>query len=115
MVVVLAASRPADQAMPATQLAGAIAARCMVRRSLGVWPVAHWFASQPICAGSQGPETEWDASGDSIVMARSLAVVAVATALSLLVAAALIVLAAWYHDATFGPAAVVDDHDACRR
>lgn len=105
MVVVLAASRPADQAMPGdAQLAWGRSLRvAWSGAALGVWPVALVRLAANLRA-ARDRETEWDASGDSIVMARSLTVVAVATALSLLVAAALIVLGAWYRDAvSFGP------------
>lgn len=105
MVVVIAASRPADQVMPGNVQLG-------WRRSLrvawsgatmGVWPIAAVRLATQLRA-ARDRETDWDASGDSIVMARSLTASAVATALGVLVATSLIVAAAWYRDFNlFGP------------
>ncbi len=99
MVVVLGASRPADQVQPGTaQLSWARSLRAAwAGASLGLWPVTLARAAGNLRA-ARDRETVWDASGDSIVMMRPLAVAAVATAMMLLTATALMLGGAWYRD-----------------
>lgn len=100
LVVVFGTTRPADHPSPDDHdLALSRAKACAVRGMMfGLWPLAllrvrrHWRAAQE-------RETEWDAAGDSVMMARPLTVQTVAAALFAIAAVALLLGNVWVQDA----------------
>jgi RDD family len=101
-------TRPADHAEPSNrQLLWARAIRvAWSGAALGFWPVALFLLPRHM-RRARDTETDWEASGDSVVMARPLTTPAVATALFVLVAVGLILLSGWRRDyIAFWPQAV---------
>ena len=99
IVVVTGISRPADHSKPTTaRLAWIRASRAAwTGAALGIWPItlfrlAHQWRS------ARDTEVEWDARGDSVVMARPLALPTVATALIVLMSATLLLTSGWRRD-----------------
>ena len=105
MVVVAGITRPSDHDKPSpARLSWARASRvALAGAALGVWPIAiirflkNW-------RDARDRETDWEAAGDSVVMARPLTAPAVATALVVLLATVLVLTSGWRRDyAAFWP------------
>ena len=108
LVIVTGVTRPADHSKPGfTQLAWARAMRAAwAGAALGVWPIAIIRAVKN-WRDARDSEVDWDASGDSLVMARPMTAPAVATALVALLAATLVLVSGWRRDyIAFWPYAV---------
>ena len=92
-------TRPADHAEPSNRTL--IWARSMrvawSGAAMGFWPAALFFVPRNI-RRARDTETDWDSSGDSVVMARPLTAPALATGLIILLGAALILLSGWRRD-----------------
>ena len=101
IVVVSGITRPADHRKPSSaQLAWARATRsAWSAAAMGIWPVAlirlasNW-------RDVRDREADWDAYGDSVVMARPMTLVTVATGLAVLLATVLILASGWRRDYT---------------
>ena len=65
--------------------------------ALGFWPVALWRLPRNLRL-ARDTETDWEANGDSLVMARPLTAPAFATGIVILLAATLILLSGWRRD-----------------
>ena len=108
LVIVTGVTRPADHSKPGVaQLAWARAMRAAwAGAALGVWPIAI-IRARKNWRDARDSEVDWDASGDSLVMARPMTAPAVATALVVLLAATLILVSGWRRDyIAFWPYAV---------
>ena len=108
LVIVVGVTRPADHSKPGlAQLAWARASRAAwAGAALGVWPIAIIRALKN-WRDARDSEVDWDASGDSLVMARPMTAPTVATALVVILAATLILVSGWRRDyIAFWPYAV---------
>ena len=108
LVIVAGVTRPADHSKPGVaQLAWARASRAaLAGAALGVWPITIIRALKN-WRDARDSEVDWDASGDSLVMARPMTAPTVATALLVLLAASLILVSGWRRDyIAFWPYAV---------
>ncbi|MBL8311121.1 MAG: RDD family protein [Burkholderiales bacterium] len=122
LVVVLGTTRPADHPLPDDHdLALSRAKACATGGMMfGLWPIALWRVRRHWRA-AQERETEWDAAGDSVMMARPLTVQTVAAALFAITTVAMLLGNVWVQDARrlMGPwsalqAGVRDGLDAAR-
>jgi tetratricopeptide (TPR) repeat protein len=97
--VVSGVTRPADHADPTDRvLLWSRAFRVAWRgAALGVWPIALLMLPRNMRL-ARDTETDWEAAGDSVVMARPLTTSAVATAMLLLLASTLMLLGGWRSD-----------------
>ncbi len=105
LVVVAGVTRPADHDKPSSaQLSWARASRvALAGAAAGVWPIAI-IRSLKNWRDARDREADWEATGDSLVMARPLTVPAVATALVVLLATLLVLTSGWRRDyAVFWP------------
>ena len=92
-------TRPADHTEPTERkLLWSRAAHASLRgAALGFWPVALWRLPRNMRL-ARDTETDWEANGDSLVMARPLTAPAFAAGLIILLASALILLSGWRRD-----------------
>ena len=92
-------TRPADHSEPTERtLLWARAWHAALRgAALGFWPVALWRLPRNLRL-ARDTETDWEGSGDSLVMARPLTAPAFATGILILFACALILLSGWRRD-----------------
>ena len=92
-------TRPADHTEPtARKLLWARASHAALHgAALGVWPIALWRLPRNMRL-ARDTETDWEASGDSVVMARPPTAPAFAAGLIILLATALILLSGWRRD-----------------
>lgn len=99
LMPVIGTTRPADHPAPGdSQLAWARSASAAWSGvALGFWPLALFFVPRNIRL-ARTSETEWEARGDSVMMARALAAPALATGLIVLLATSLILFAGWRRD-----------------
>lgn len=105
LMPVLGATRPADHVTPSdSQLAWARAAgAAWGGAALGIWPLALLRLPRNVRLAN-ALETDWEARGDSVSMARPLVAPAVATGIMVLLAASAILYAGWRQDlATISP------------
>ena len=117
LMLVTAVTRPADHGQPRlAQLCWARASRAAwTGAALGVWPIAI-IRSVNNWRDARDREADWEARGDSVVMARPMTAPAVAIALVVLLATALILASGWRRDyVAFWPyaltwAATTDSH-----
>ena len=109
LVIVAGVTRPADHSKPGVaQLAWVRASRAAwAGAALGFWPIAMIRAIKN-WRDARDSEVEWDAGGDSLVMARPMTAPTVATALVVILSALLILASGWRRDyIAFWPYAVV--------
>jgi uncharacterized RDD family membrane protein YckC len=99
LVPVIGTTRPADHSVPGdAQLAWSRAASAAWSgAALGFWPLSLVRLARHVRLARE-LETDWDARGDSIVMARPLVATTLATGLMVLVAASLILFSGWRRD-----------------
>ncbi len=99
LVVVSGITCPADHRKPGTvQLAWARATRsAWAGAAVGIWPVA-LFRLASNWRDIRDREADWDAYGDSVVMARPMALTTVATGLAVVLATVLILASGWRRD-----------------
>ena len=99
LVVVSGITCPADHRKPGTvQLAWARATRsAWAGAALGVWPVALLRLARN-WRDIRDREAEWDAYGDSVVMARPMTLATAATGLAVVLALVLILASGWRRD-----------------
>ena len=97
--LVTGVSRPADHTEPTERtLLWARATRvAWSGAALGFWPVALFRLPRNMRL-ARDTETDWEGSGDSLVMARPLTAPALATGLVILLASTLILLSGWRRD-----------------
>jgi uncharacterized RDD family membrane protein YckC len=97
--VVTGVTRPADHASPTDRvLLWSRAFRVAWRgAALGVWPIALLMLPRNLRL-ARDTEADWEAAGDSVVMARPLTTPAVATGMVLLLASTLLLLGGWRND-----------------
>lgn len=97
--VVTGVTRPADHFEPTDlTLLSSRALRVAWRGSaLGIWPIALLLLPRNLKL-ARDTETDWEAAGDSLVMARPMTSSAVATGIVILLASALILVAGWRRD-----------------
>lgn len=97
--VVTGITRPADHFEPTDRaLLWSRATRVAWRGSaLGIWPIALLLLPRNLTL-ARDTETDWEASGDSLVMARPMTTSAVATGVIILLASVLILVAGWRRD-----------------
>ena len=97
--LVTGVTRPADHATPTDRtLLWARASRvAWSGAALGFWPIALYRLPRNLRV-ARDTETDWEGSGDSLVMARPLTTLAVTTALVILVAVSLLLLSGWRRD-----------------
>lgn len=99
LVVVAGVTRPSDHHKPSpAQLSWARTLRAAsAGAALGVWPIAI-IRFRKNWRDARDRETDWEAAGDSVVMARPLTAPAVATALVVLLATVLVLTSGWRRD-----------------
>jgi hypothetical protein len=99
IVAVIGATRPADHNAPKdAQLAWSRAGSAAWSGArLGLWPLALVRLARNARL-AQEVETDWDARGDSILMARPLVATTLATGLMVLLATTLILFSGWRRD-----------------
>ena len=99
LVLVVGVTRPADHDKPSqAQLSWARALRvAWAGAAVGLWPIAI-IRSPKNWREARDRETDWEAAGDSVVMARPLTAQTVATALVIVSATALILTSGWRRD-----------------
>lgn len=99
LVPVIGTTRPADHSVPGdAQLAWSRAASAAWSgAALGFWPLSLVRLARHVRLARE-LETDWDARGDSIVMARPLVATTLATGLMVLFAASLILFSGWRRD-----------------
>ncbi len=92
-------TRPADHAEPSERrLLWSRASRAAWSgAALGFWPLALWRLPRNMKL-ARHTETDWEGSGDSLVMARPPTTPALATGIVVLLAAALILMSGWRRD-----------------
>ena len=99
LMPVIGATRPADHNTPGdAQLAWSRAASAAWSAALlGFWPLALVRLPRNVRLARE-LETDWDARGDSIMMARPMVATAVATGFMVLLATSLILFSGWRRD-----------------
>jgi len=97
---VIGVTRPGDHSEPSdSTLMWRRAARAAWSGAMfGIWPVALLKLGNNMRLARER-ETDWEAAGDTVTMARPMAAPAVATGLVLLLAATLLIVSAWRRDA----------------
>ena len=97
--LIVGVTRPADHTKPTDRtLWWARAMRASWSgAALGFWPAALFLLPRNI-RRVRNTETDWESSGDSVVMARPLTAPALATGLVILLGTTLILLSGWRHD-----------------